>query len=384
MAALEILTAIDALLPAVRERRDEIERARRLPHDLVEALARTQIFSLGIPRQIGGQEAPLPDLLRVIERVAGADGSTGWCAMVGVANNIAAGYLNDAGAREVFADASAPCAAIAAPSGTGVRVDGGVRVSGRWAFASGITHSPWVWAGCVITEHGRPRMTPTGPEIVHVCLPAGDVEIHDTWRVSGLCGTGSHDFSVNEVFVPERRTFALLDPAAHRREPLYQVPPLAAFVFQLVAVSLGIARSALDELNALAQTKVPTLYREALADKAVVQSDVARAEAALGGARSFLYDAVGAVWDAVCAGRAPSARDLALGRAAATHAAETSAAVAGLANRLAGGSTIYSSSSLQRHARDAEAITHHFTVSPHTWEEAGRVLLGRQPIAPVF
>lgn len=372
------------LLPTIRERREEIEQARRMPRDLIEELRKTGIFSLTVPRVIGGKEASPLDIMRAIETVATADGSTGWCVMIATGSNIAAGYMSEPGAREAFADPTAPSAGIAAAAGAAVRVSGGVRVSGRWPFASGITHCEWVWAGCLVMEDGRPRMTPRGPEIVHVSMPVSEVVIHDTWHVSGLCGTGSNDFSASDIFVPERRIFALLDPAGHRAEPLFQMPPLTLFVFQVVCVSLGIARSALDELAELADAKVPTLYTQVLADKPVAQVELARAEAALGGARSFLYDTVEDMWQSVCAGRAPSRRQLALGRIAATRAAETAAEVTRTVNALGGGSSIYSSSSLQRHARDAEAVTHHFTVAPHTWEEAGRVLLGREPIAPVF
>jgi len=379
-----ITASIRDLLPAIRARRQEIEQARRLPRDLVDELRKTGIFSLSVPRAIGGQEAAPLDLMRAIETVATADGSTGWCAMIASGSNIAAGYMNEPGAREVFPDPTAPSAGIAAPAGAAVRVDGGVRVNGRWPFASGITHCEWVWAGCMVTEGGRPRMTPRGPEIVHVWMPVSEVVIHDTWYVSGLCGTGSNDFSATDLFVPEQRIFGLLDPSGHRAEPLYQMPPLGLFVFQVACVSLGIARTALDDLTELAQTKKPSLYTAVLADKPVVQVQLARAEAALGGARSFLYDTVEEIWQSVCAGRAPTRRQIALGRLAATHAAETAATVTRTANTLAGGSSIYSTSSLQRHARDAEAVTHHFTVAQHTWEEAGRVLLGREPTVPVF
>ena len=267
-----------------------------MPRDLVEQLCQTGIFRLGVPRAIGGDEASPLDLMRAIETVATADGSTGWCAMVGIANNVSAGYMNEAGAREVFADPAVPSAGIAAPAGAAVRVEGGVRVSGRWPFASGITHCEWVWAGCLVMEDGHPRMTPHGPEIVHVCMPVSEVAIHDTWHVSGLCGTGSDDFSAKDIFVPEQRIFALLDPSGHRAEPLFQMPPLHLFVFQLVCVSLGIARSALDELTELAQTKVPSLYTSVLADRPVAQVELARSEAALGAARSFLYDTVDDMW----------------------------------------------------------------------------------------
>jgi alkylation response protein AidB-like acyl-CoA dehydrogenase len=380
----DVQTRVEELVPAIRARRQEIEQARRLPRALVDALRATGVFTLGVPRVIGGREAEPLELMRVIESVAAADGSTGWCTMIGIGNALASGYMAEAGAREVFADPSAPVAGIAAPAGGAVRVDGGVRVSGRWPFASGITHSDWVWAGCLVMEGGQPRMTPHGPEIVHVCIPVREVSIHDTWHVSGLCGTGSNDFSVSEVFVPDARVFALLDPAGHRREPLYQMPPLPLFVSLVANVSLGLARGAIDELVELAQSRTPSLYNAVLADKAVAHLEVAKAEATLAAARAFLHSAVEDIWQAARAGTAATPRQIALGRMAATHAAEAGAAVVRTMSRLAGGSAIYSTASLQRHVRDADAVTHHFTVAPHTWEEAGRVLLGREPIVPVF
>jgi alkylation response protein AidB-like acyl-CoA dehydrogenase len=162
------------------------------------------------------------------------------------------------------------------------------------------------------------------------------------------------------------------------------MPPLALFVSQLASVSLGIARGAIDDVLELAQTKVPSMRTAVLADAPVAQVQIARAEAALGGARAFLHETVEDMWRTVCEGRAPTSRQIALGRTAMMQAVETGADVARTMNTLAGGSSIYLKSSLQRHARDAEAVTHHFTVAPHTWEDAGRVLLGRPPVAPVF
>ena len=379
-----ILESIRDLVPAIRARRGEIEEARRMPRDLVDQLRSTGIFRLGAPRDLGGEEARPVDLLKAIETVATADGSAGWCAMIAVANGVSAGYLSEAGAREMFADPAAPTAGIAAPGGRATPADGGFRVSGRWSFASGITHSDWAWAGAIVMENGRPRMTEMGPEIIHVCLPVSEVEIHDTWFVSGLSGTGSNDFSVSDAFIPESRVFSLLDPSRHRPEPLYQMPALGIFASQLVSVSLGIARAALDELLELAQTKVPSMSAVVLAEKPVAQVEVARAEGALAAARSFLYETVDNVFRTASAGETPSLRQLAMIRIAVMQAAETGANVARTANVLAGGSSIYTNSSLQRHARDAEAVLHHFTVAPHTWEDAGRVLLGRQPTAPAF
>ena len=338
METSAVSKGIRDLLPAIRARRDEIEKARRMPRDLVDQIRRTGVFALGVPRSVGGQEASPVDLMRAIEAVASADGSAGWCTMIGCSGNLASGYMPEAGAKEVFRDPTAPTAGIAAPTGAAIRSDGGVRVNGRWSYASGITHCDWVFAGCLVMENGQPRMTPHGPEIIHVWLPVANVTIQDTWYVSGLCGTGSNDFTATDVFVPEQRIFALLDPAGHRKEPLYQMPPVGMFVYQVVCVSLGIARAALDELTETAQKKTPTLYSQVLADKAATQIDFARAEAALGGARAFLFEAVEEIWETLRAGKTPTMRQIATGRIAANHAADTAAQVARTASTLTGGS----------------------------------------------
>ncbi len=376
--------SLEELLPRIRERREEIERARRLPADLVDDLRRTGLFALEVPRAIGGQQADPLDSLRAIETVARADGSTGWCAMVAITNNGAAGFTREEGAREVFTDPSIPTAGVFAPSGAAVPVEGGMRVSGRWAFASGISHSPWLWAGCVVMEGGSPRMTPMGPEIVYAWMPTSAVEIHDTWFVTGLCGTASNDVSARDVFVPARRVFSMMDPSGHDPAPLYRMPLLGWFVSHVAAVSVGIARGALDELIAAAGTKVPTFSAAVLADRAATQLEVARAEATLGAARALVHEAVTDVWRTVVAGEPASARQNVLLRLAAAHAVQAAAGVTRVATVLSGGSAIQLASSLQRHMRDAEAITHHFSVSPHVWEDAGRVLLGRPPLAPMF
>jgi alkylation response protein AidB-like acyl-CoA dehydrogenase len=343
------------------------------------------VFALAVPRALGGGEMDPLDQTRVIETVSAADGSTGWCVMIALGDGVFAGYMAEPGAKEVFADPAQPTAASVAPVGAAVEVEGGVRVSGRWRFASGIGHAGWILAGCVVMDGEAPRTTPMGlPEILHVFLPKTEVRVHDTWYVSGLCGTGSHDVEASDVFVPEQRIVTLFDPAKHRPEPLYQFPVLSLFAPQVAAVGLGIARAALDELTELATKKTPAFSTVRLADKPVTQVEIARAEAALGGARAFLYDTLDDMWQTILADRKPMPRQHAMCRIAAIQAAETAARVTRTASTLAGGTSVYSSSSLQRHARDADAITHHVTQSPQMWEESGRVLLGLDPLFPIF
>ena len=380
----DVVHEIGKVLPTIREKREEIEAARRMPADVIDPLIKTGVFALGVPRALGGNEATLTDILRAIELVSAADGSTGWVAMIGISGNCTAGMMNGAGAKEVFSDPTRPTAGLAAPTGQAVPIDGGLRVSGRWPFASGINHCDWLFAGALVMEGEQPRMTPHGPAIAHAWLRVADVEVLDTWRVSGLQGTGSNDFSASGVEVPDQLVFSLFDPSGHRPEPLYQMSPPGFFAPQVAAVGLGIARAAIDELSELAQTKAPAMSAAVLADKPVAQIEIARAEAALQAARAFLYDAVNDVWESLARGDAFTMRQEALLRAAATNAVEMAARVTATINTLGGSSSIYSTSSLQRHMRDAEAVTHHFTVAPHVWEDAGRVLLGRSPTMPIF
>jgi alkylation response protein AidB-like acyl-CoA dehydrogenase len=384
MVATTVSYDIEALLPRIRERRDEIERARQLPRDLVDDLIATGIFRMGLPTAYGGDEADPLEMLRVTELLASADGSVGWCAQIAISVGTVAGIMSEQGAREVFADPSIPAALVFDPAGAATEVEGGIRVTGRWRFASGITHSKWFFLGAIIMDDGKPRMTEHGPAIVHTVVPVSDVTIHDTWYVSGMCGTGSTDVSCQDVFIPGYKVFSLLDETPTRPEPLYRMPQLSLVAPLTAAVALGIARAALDELTELAPTKTPALSLVSLSEKPVGQVEIARAEAELRAARALLYETVGDVWRTVSNGGEASMQQEALVRIAANRSTEVGSRVAHMASTLAGGSAVYSASSFQRHARDAEVITHHMTQSPHVWEDAGRVLLGLEPLAPLF
>ena len=212
MQTESIIDGVRDLLPTIRARRQEIEQSRRMPRDLVDALRATRMFAMGAPRAIGGHELPPGELMRAIESVATADGSAGRCAMIALATASRPATLSDKGAKD----------SVRRSDGTDRRYRGarrgrdpcrrGIRITGRWPFASGITHCDWLWAGCLVMDNGRPRMTPFGPEIVHACIPVRDVEIHRYVVRERVVGSGSNDFSVADVFVPEHRLFSLLDP----------------------------------------------------------------------------------------------------------------------------------------------------------------------------
>jgi alkylation response protein AidB-like acyl-CoA dehydrogenase len=375
---------IEGLLPKIRERRDEIERERKLPQDLVDELTATGIFKLALPRAYGGDEGDPLEMLRVTERLASADGSVGWCAQIAISIGIVAGLISEEAAGDVFADPSLAGSLVFDPAGAATEVEGGIRLSGRWRFASGVTHARWMFVGAIIMDNGQPRMTEHGPAIIHTALPVSDMTIHDTWYVSGLCGTGSTDVSCEDVFIPQHRVFSLLSDTPLLPQPLYRMPQLATVAPLTAVVALGIARAALDELEELAPSKTPALSMVPLSQKPVGQIEIARAEGELRAARALLYETVGDIWQTVSSGGDVSPRQEALCRIAANLASETGARIARLASTLAGGSAVYNTSAFQRHARDADVITHHMTQSLHAWEDAGRVLMGLEPLAPIF
>ena len=386
MAGESFAIKLNELLPKIKDRREEIEEGRRMPKDLVAEMAATGLWRQGFPTALGGEGASIPDMMRVIEKISAVDGSAGWIAMICGGGADVAPKMTEEGIKEVFADPSMPVAAAIPPKGVAIPVEGGFQFSGTWPFASGVTHVDWVAAGCVILYDGQPRMTPMGmPELVWGWMPTTEIQIQDTWYVNGLKGTGSNDFTGKDVFVPKHRTFHMFDPTnwSLPNDPA-GLSEIGGFASMVASVGLGIARGAIDELIELAGGKMPTMSMTNLASKPSTQIEVARLEARLGGARAFLYDAIEDLWDTLLTGEKFTPRQNALVRLAASEAAREAAEVANRVSTIAGGTSLYLKSPIQRMQRDADAVTHHFVLSPPVLEDAGRVLLGLEPTSPVF
>src|SRR5262245_1122958 len=200
--AVSPLDAVRALGPAIRDAADRIERDRRLPRELVDALSTAGIFRLLVPRAFGGLEAEPVTMLAVLEEVARADGSAGWCAMIGATSAVLSAYLPEDVARAIHGQGR-PTGGVFAPLGRAVADGDAFRVTGRWPFASGCEHCDWLMAGALVVDDGRPRLLPNGqPDARLFFLPAHEVRIDDTWNVAGLRGTGSHDIVVEDRVVP--------------------------------------------------------------------------------------------------------------------------------------------------------------------------------------
>lgn len=375
------LAAADTYAAALAGRSEEIERNRFLPQDLADLSARLGLHRLCIPAVQGGHEAHPMVLVEAVERLARVDGSAAWCVFIGSTSGMVAAFLAPDEARTVFGDPMTIAAGVFAPRGTAVHAEekgvAGYRVSGRWQWGSGSRNARWIMGGTlVLGPDGRPEMAPQGlPQNRMMIFPAEQVTLHDTWDASGLCGTGSTDFEVKDVFVPASRAVSLLGDQPLAR-PLYCFPTFGLLGIGIAGVALGLARGAIDELIALAGGKTPQGSAKPLAARAKAQIDVSEAEALVRSARAYLAETVDAAWDAASRDGAITVehrRDI---RLATTHAVRAAARAVDLMYMLGGGSSVYRGSALQRHFRDVHVATQHMMVSEATFELTGRLFLG--------
>lgn len=362
---------------ALRGHGEEIEAARRLPARFVESFDAAGLFRLCLPRSLGGAELAPADLVRVVEMLAAGDASAAWCAMIASTTTALAAWLAPAEARAIFAAPRAITGGVFAPSGRARRVAGGFLVSGRWSFGSGCQHTTTLLGGALVMDESGPERTAAGrPDIRLLFFPSADVEILDTWYVSGLAGSGSHDIAVRDCFVPEARAVSLLSDAPRETGVLYRFPVFGLLALGVASVALGIGRRAIDELSTLAAKKTPALTQKRLAERATAQVAIAEAEGALGGARDHLLATIEAVAARVAAGGAIELADRARVRIAASAAVRGAARAVDAMYELGGGSSIYQTSALQRCFRDVHVVTQHASVSGGSLELAGRALLG--------
>jgi indole-3-acetate monooxygenase len=365
VATVPVLSRAREIADLARGMADEIDSGRRLPTELVGALRDSGLLRAGAPVEVNALELPAGTALRCAEEVARGDASAGWCVSIAITASLLVAYLPAVSRDELFGHGRGVAAGVWAPTGKARRVPGGVVVSGRWAFCSGVTHADVLFAGCVLED--RP---------VVVALPTEQLQILDTWHTLGLRGTGSHDSVADEVFVPDERVVSIFDGPVIDR-PLYRFPPFGFFAACITAAAMGNARTAIDNFVELAETKKGVAASRTLAERSTIQVAVAAADSALEAARAGYYQAIDAAWQASQDGPPVPLEARNRVRLAATHGVRVSADVVRSMYDLAGGSAIYDGAPLQRRFRDAFTATAHFQVNEASRELPGRILLGQ-------
>lgn len=372
----DVLTKLDAAGAAASARSDEIEDTGTLPTDIVDSLIDSGVFRLWVPTRYGGLQADIQTVLNAIERAAYHDGAVGWCVMIGCTTSLNSGHLSERYAEEIYGDPRAVTGGFGRPAGTGVVTDdGGLRVSGQWAWGSGSAHCTWVGGGVrVVDDDGQSAALPGGGKAPFVYFRRDEVELLDTWQVSGLKGTGSTDYVVNNVVVPEGRWVSMTGEDPLVDGPLYRFSLLGALAVGVASVAIGLAARAVDELVALG-SKVPDASRRTLAERATVQADLAQADANVRSARAFIAETVAGCWESAESGQIGDEHRRLL-RLAANNAVERSVAAVDLCYRAGGGTAVYRTSPLQRIFRDVHVASQHAMTAPRMMEPLGRMLFG--------
>jgi len=384
----DYLARVATLAPLLAQSAPAIERDRRLPPALLDALHEARLFRMLLPKPFGGDEVDPVTFVQVIEAVAKTDASTAWCLCQNSVCAMVAAFLPEEAAQEIYG--SDPRAVLAWGPGPGARavaVPGGYRASGTFAFASGSRHATWLGADCTIVEpDGTPRPGPDGKPLGRTLLfPANQVEMTDIWDVIGLRGTASDGYTLNDLFIPEAFTVQRDDIAERRyRKPLYTVPTRAFYACGFACVGLGIARSMLDAFVALTQEKTPRGYKSKLRENAATQTEVAEAEARLRSARMYVLGTFGEVWAEVeRIDRITMEQRMAI-RLASSFANHEATEIADIAYHAAGATAIFTSNAFERRFRDIHTVAQQLQGRRQHFETVGRHLLGLEPDSTAF
>jgi indole-3-acetate monooxygenase len=360
---------------------DEIERTRRIPEPLLGRLHASRLFRMLLPRSAGGDETEPAVYVAGIEELARHDASVAWNVFVANSSALIAPFLEPAANRALFADPRAIVSWGPPNASRAQAVDGGYRVSGRWDFSSGCRQASWMGVHCNVLEaDGSLRLNRFGrPTIRTLLFPASEATLIDTWNTIGLRGTASDSYSLNDLFVSETFSSTREDPNLRReRGPLYAFTMQGLYAAGVAAVALGIARAMLSEFTTLASRKVPRGLSR-LADSALVQADVARAEARLGSARAYLMETLTTIY-AHADDIAPiDIADRARVRLACTNAIHGAAEVVDFAYKAAGVDAIFPGSPFERRFRDMHTLSQQIQARSAHFEQVGQVLLGVPP-----
>jgi alkylation response protein AidB-like acyl-CoA dehydrogenase len=377
----EVVALARGMRDLVRAEAAESERMRTLTGAIVDEMWASGLMSAFNPVAAGGVEPSFAQMIETWIEMAWQDGSFGWIGIANLPSSFAAAaYLSDEGFAEVFTahDNHVTMGGQFFPNGQGTVVDGGYRLSGSWSFGSGIGHSQYVAAGFFPMDNGEMRWITEGiPDMQVAVLPREDISFNDGWHVQGLKGTGSYDYSVENVFVPERRTYPLFVREPHRgTSPATRMGLMPVTAAGHASWALGIAKSMLDDVQELAATKFRMSDMASLASRPTFQKGLAHHVASWRAARLLVLDAFTTAEAAVAAGHELTPALRADMRAAAVYVTDVARSCAEWSHLVAGTSSIREGTRLERAFRDMYTGTQHAFISEKVAIDAAQIWLG--------
>jgi indole-3-acetate monooxygenase len=375
-----VVARAEAVRSAVAAAADEIEERRRLPPALLDKLHEAELFRLLLPRSANGIETDPVTFFHVIETIAQADASTAWCLSQAGGCAMSAAYLDLPVAQAIFGkDPRAVLAWGPGPRVKAVECEGGYRVSGVWAFASGGRHATWLGAHCpIFKQDGTPKLDDNGLQAERTMLVrTEDVEWTDIWNTVGLRGTASDQFALKDFFVRADHSITReFERECRENGPLYRMGNGTCYQVGFAGVACGIARGALDCFLDLAGNKIPRGNKSPIRDNAVVQAGLAQAEVNLRAARAYLLQSMAEIWKHLCAGSMITVEQRMTIRMASTHAIHRGREAVDFAYNAAGATAIFDTHPLERRFRDIHTVTQQLQGRASHFETVGAWMLG--------
>jgi len=368
-----LLDAVESVREVITTGAEQAEREGTLPPATVDALYDSRLMALKLPVELGGAEVDPVTLMDVIEAMALYDATAAWVLMVGATSiGLAGAFLPGEAIQQIFTDDRVPrSVGVAAPGGDAEPTDGGFNITAHWTFGSGTPHAEWISGGVRV-----PGVKGGPPEIRRAIFRSSDAQIHDNWQVAGLRGTGSCDFSVSNLFVPEEFTFTP-GGVPRRGGPLFLLGRAGFVIPEHAGVALGLGFRSLNSIIELAKSKSRgTSNRYLIANRPAFQGEIGQMEIRLRAARSLMVNVLEEAWEVASQGSPVSLEFQSIMRSCCVYVTETAMDAVNLAFRNGGGEALRESSDLQQCLRDMHGVAQHYMVSRTSYEAHGQHLLG--------
>ncbi|MEM6966220.1 MAG: acyl-CoA dehydrogenase family protein [Bacteroidota bacterium] len=361
-------TAI-SIAQEAEQRKTEIEQSRNIPDDVILQLKKAGLVRRWTAKNYGGEQANIATTMKDLQAMAYHNGSLAWVSSVTNCSSLMSGFLPVQMAKKIFENPLAMVGGFAGPAGVAYAVEGGLRVSGKWSWGSGITHCSHIVGGVRLMQGDQ--MVGAGV----VFFEPDEVEFEDNWNVVGLKGTHSIDYSTQDTIIPHGRWTSFPPTKPVIDEPLYRFSFLGALSLSVASVGLGLAQRALDEIKNIAQSKSPFGQGKPLAKRSTAQVTIAKIQGNYLAAQSLFYQTIATTEKEIQEGTCSKATKSAI-RLAACHAIQLAVEVVRDAYQLAGGSSIWETNKLEELHRDIHVVSQHGMVANGNYRTVGSVLLG--------
>ena len=366
VAGIDLVARATVVAKIADQHADEGDKTGQLSQPVVDALLRERILGMWTPQALGGSELDVLSSLRVLENLTYGDPSTGWVTMAAsLAIGTGAAYLKDDSVDQLFGGGRFPViAGQGTRPGTAVPRDGGFLLTGSWSFASGIKHATHIHTLGIIEGTGEPRI---------FVVPVDKATSIDNWDVLGLRATGSIDYRIDNVFVPDAYTHFAVTEEPRRGGNLFTLGIIGLAIIAHSGWACGIGRRLLDELAIKVKSGVGRSGTQASSES--FHEQYAKAEATYRSARALVFESWGDVMEALDRGERPTVRQHTLIRLAMANITWACHEVSEFVYKTSG-TLALRSGTIQRLFRDMHAGTQHITSAPPVFRAVGRELSG--------